>query len=130
MAHFARINKDNGWVHEVLVIEQDVIDSGLFGDPSSWIKASYNTRGGVHYDPDTGLPSGKPQVRKNFPGPGYTYDFQRDAFIPPKPYNSWVLNEDTCTWEPPTPQPERTETHHYYWNEETVSWVQVENTPS
>lgn len=93
MAHFALINAQ-GIVEQVIVAEQDVIDSGLFGNPSSWVQTSYNTHGGVHANGGTPL-------RKNYAGIGFTYDSVRDAFIPPKPYNTWVLDEETCLWNPP-----------------------------
>lgn len=113
MAHYARI--ENGIVMEVIVIERDVLETGLWGDPANWIQTSYNTHGGQH-------PEGRP-LRKNFAGRGYTYDAQRDAFIPPKPFNSWVLDEATCLWNAPTPMP--TDGKIYQWKEETASWVEV-----
>jgi hypothetical protein len=88
MAHFAQINETN-IVAQVIVADQEVINTGLFGDPASWIQTSYNTYGGMHK-------LGGTPLRKNFAGIGYTYDRERDAFIPPKPYNSWVMDEDTC----------------------------------
>lgn len=91
MAHYAKVG-DDGIVIEVIVAEQEFINSGLVGDPAKWIQTSYNTHGGQH-------PEGRP-LRKNFAGIGYTYDPQRDAFIPPKPVGDYVLNEDTCLWEP------------------------------
>lgn len=91
MAHYAKVG-DDGIVVEVIVAEQEFIDSGLVGDPAKWIQTSYNTHGGQH-------PEGRP-LRKNFAGIGYTYDPKRDAFIPPKPVGDYVLNEDTCLWEP------------------------------
>jgi hypothetical protein len=112
MAHFAKV--ENGIVTQVIVIEPDVLATGLWGDPADWIQTSYNTAGGTH-------PNGTP-LRKNFAGIGYTYDKDRDAFIPPKPYNSWLLNDDTCQWEPPTPMP--TDGKLYIWDEETTSWVE------
>ena len=110
MSHFAKVI--NNIVTEVLVIEQDVIDTGLFGDPSLWIQTSYNTHGGQH-------PAGTP-LRKNFAGIGYSYDSQRDAFIPPKPFPSWTLDEETCFWEAPEPKPECCVS---IWDEETLSWI-------
>lgn len=86
MSHFAKV--ENGIVTQVIVAEQDVIDSGLFG--AGWVQTSYNTLGGEH-------PEGRP-LRKNYAGVGYTYDEQRDAFIPPKLDESWTLNEETCLW--------------------------------
>lgn len=115
MAHFAQIDSNN-IVTQVLVIEQDVIDTGLFGEPSSFVQTSYNTHGGVH------LLGGTP-LRKNYAGIGYIYDSQRDAFYAPQPYNSWTLNEDTCIWEAPTPMP--TDGKLYRWDEDTTSWIEV-----
>jgi len=115
MSHFAQIDENN-IVTQVIVIEQDVVDTGLFGDPSSWIQTSYNTHGGVHSQGGTPL-------RKNYAGIGYTYDSTRDAFIPPKPFNSWVLNETSCLYEAPTPMPN--DGKIYTWDEATTSWVEV-----
>ncbi len=101
MSHFAQI--ENGIVQRVIVAEQTYIDR----QPGMWVQVSYNTRGGEH------ALGGKP-LRKNYPGPGWTYDEQRDAFIAPQPepvdgYGEWTLNEVTCLWEPPLgyvfPQP-------------------------
>jgi len=114
MAHYARVV--NGVVTQVLVIEQDVINTGAFGDPSEFVQTSYNTIGGVHT-------LGGTPLRKNFAGIGYSYDAGRDAFIAPKPYASWVLVEDTCQWEAPTPMP--TDGKLYTWNEATTSWDEV-----
>lgn len=89
-------------------------------------RTSYNTRGGVHYNPETNEPSADQSkaFRKNYAGLGYTYDAGRDAFIPPKPYNSWVLNETTCLWDAPVAMP--TDGKRYSWDEATTSWVEVE----
>jgi len=114
MSHFAQIDENN-IVTQVIVIEQDVVDTGLFGDPASWIQTSYNTSGGVHTQGGTPL-------RKNYAGIGYTYDSTRDAFIPPKPFNSWSLNEYTCLYEAPTPIPD--DGKIYNWDEDTLSWVE------
>lgn len=112
MAHFAKV--ENGIVTQVIVIEKEVLDTGMWGDPASWIQTSYNTHGGQH-------PDGNP-LRKNFAGVGYTYDAQRDAFIPPKPFESWLLDEGTCTWNPPVPMP--TDGKLYHWDEKTTSWIE------
>jgi hypothetical protein len=109
MSHFAKV--ENNIVTQVIVAEQDVIDLGLFG--TGWIQTSYNTRGGQH------ILGGTP-LRKNFAGVGFTYDTNKDAFIPPKPFNSWILNDDTCLWEAPVPYP--TDDKVYNWNEDTLSW--------
>jgi hypothetical protein len=119
MAHFAQVI--DGIVQQVIVAEQEFIDT--LPDPNNWMQTSYNTRGGVHYNPDTDEPSTDQSkaLRKNYAGIGYTYDPIRDAFIPEKPYGSWVLNEDTCCWEPPVPFPN--DGQMYDWDETTVSWV-------
>jgi hypothetical protein len=113
MSHFAQIDSNN-IVTQVLVIEQDVVDTGLFGEPSSFVQTSYNTHGGVHA-------LGGTPLRKNYAGIGYTYDIVRNAFIPPKPFSSWILNEDTCQWEAPVVYP--TDGNIYNWSEETLSWI-------
>ena len=115
MSHFAQIDGNN-IVTQVIVIEQDVVDTGLFGDPNSWIQTSYNTSGGVH------RLSGTP-LRKNYAGIGYTYDSTRDAFIPPKSFNSWILNETTCLWEAPTAMPD--DGKIYSWDEDTTAWIEI-----
>ena len=112
MGHFAKVN--NGFVQQVIVADQDYIDT--FPDASSWIQTSYNTHGGVHKNGGTPL-------RKNFAGIGYTYDAGRDAFIPPKPFASWTLNESTCLWDAPVAMP--TEGGPYKWDEAITSWVEV-----
>ena len=113
MAHYAKV--ENGIVTQVIVAEQDVIDSGMFG--TGWVQTSYNTRGGQH-------PEGRP-LRKNYAGIGYTYDVGRDAFIPERPFPSWSLDEQTCLWNPPTPMPTPVGNEHYHWDEATMSWVGV-----
>jgi hypothetical protein len=117
MSHFAKV--ENGIVTQVIVVEQEVLDTGAFGDPASWVQTSYNTRGGVHYGQD-GQPDGGIALRKNYAGIGYTYDADLDAFIPPKPYDSWTLDTETGLWNPPTPMPD--DGNIYVWNEDTVSW--------
>lgn len=91
-------------------------------------QTSYSTRGGVHYDQITGNPSEDQSkaFRKNFAGVGYRYDVDRDAFIPPKPYPSWTLDEDTCLWNAPVEYPSDTNGNVYGWNEENQSWDLLE----
>ena len=101
-------------VTQVIVAEQDFIDT-LEG---RWIQTSYNTREGKHQ-------AGGTPLRKNYAAVGYTYDSTRDAFIPPKPYDSWVLNEDTCTWYPPVDMP--IDDKKYRWVEETKTWQIAES---
>ena len=109
MAHFAKI--ENGIVTEVIVAEQEYIDS--LENPSQWIQTSYNTKGGQH------LLNGTP-LRKNYASIGYTYDSEKDAFIAPQPFSSWILNEETCVWESPIPYPDSNDA--YVWNEENQTW--------
>jgi hypothetical protein len=101
MSHFAKVL--NGKVVQVIVAEPEFFQTFVDSSPGTWIQTSYNGN-----------------IRKNYAGIGYTYDSQRDAFIPPQPYPSWSLVEDTCLWEPPTPMP--TEGGPYKWNEKTQSW--------
>lgn len=118
MAHFAEID-ENGVVLRVLVVDNAQENDGqnflanTLGLGGTWVKTSYNTSGGVHS-------SGGTPFRKNYAGIGYTYDSVRDAFIPPKPFASWTLNETSCLWEAPVAMP--TDGARYTWNEETTSW--------
>jgi len=118
MAHFAELNENNEVLRVIVVANPELIDENgdeqeslgvafctqLFG--GTWKQTSYNNN-----------------MRKNFAGIGFTYDVDRDAFIPPQPYSSWILNESTCQWGPPTPRP--ADTGMYVWNEETTSWDEV-----
>jgi hypothetical protein len=119
MAHYAHV--ENGIVTQVIVADQDFINSGAVGSPSSWVQTSYNTQGGTHRNGGTPL-------RKNYAGIGFVYDAGRDAFYAPQPYPSWHLDEATCYWNPPVAQPTNvmpTETEagtFYTWNESTTSW--------
>jgi len=120
MAHYAQI-ENNKVVQVLTTIDDDAMAQKwlfeTFG--GTWIKASYNTRGGIHYGPDN-KPDGKTQIRYNFPGIDYIYNLDADAFYAPfGPFPSWVLNKNTYAWEPPTPRPENVVSQ---WNEETVSW--------
>jgi hypothetical protein len=105
MSHFAKLDSNN-IVENVIVAEQDFINSGLVGDSFLWVQTSYNNN-----------------FRKNYAGIGFTYDSTRDAFIPPQPYPSWTLNEDTCQWEAPIAYP--TDGLMYSWDEDTTSWVEA-----
>lgn len=114
MAHFAKVT--DGKVTQVIVAEPEFFETFVDSSPGQWIQTSYNTHGGVHANGGTAL-------RKNYAGIGYSYDAQRDAFIPPKPFASWILNEQTCLWNPPTPMP--TDDKMYTWDEATTSWIEV-----
>ena len=128
MAHFAKLGKGN-IVENVVVVSNDIATTeqagmdflnNLYGSRDVWKQTSYNTSGGEHK-------LGGTPLRKNYAGVGYTYDQSRDAFIPPKPFNSWILNETTCLWEAPVAYPELTQEqmdnyNYYAWNEETKQW--------
>ena len=123
MGHFAKVS--NGKVTKVIVAEADFFNNFVDDSPGQWIQTSYNTRGGVHYQPNTNEPSEDQSkaLRKNYAGIGYTYDSAKDAFIPPKPFNSWTLNEDTGLWDSPVAYP--TDGKFYKWNEEILNWEEV-----
>ncbi len=118
MSHFAKI--DSGIVTQVIVAEQDYVDTM----DGQWVQTSYNTHGGIHYAPNSHEPDGGIALRKNYAGIGYTYDEDRDAFILPKPFDSWLLDEPTCTWEAPVPYPN--DDNAYVWNEQTQAWDLVD----
>ena len=118
MGHFAKVL--DGKVVQVIVAETEFMTNFVDTSPGTWLQASYNTRGGVHYAPNSNTPDGGVALRKNYPGHGWSYDEIRDAFIPPQPYASWTLNVDTCLWNPPTPYPG--DGNAYVWDESTLSW--------
>jgi hypothetical protein len=123
MSYFAKVV--DGIVINVIRADQDFMDNYIDTVPGAWIQTSYNTSAGVHIDPDTRQPDGGTPLRYNFAGIGFTYDSERDAFIPPKPFASWLLNQDTCLWGPPIPQPD--DDQYYTWNEETQTWDEVDD---
>jgi|TARA_R110002012_G_scaffold78610_2_gene200231 hypothetical protein len=123
MSHFAEINSDN-IVQRVLVIDQETLNTGAWGSPNNWIQTSYNTRGGVHYAPNSNTPDDGVPLRKNYAGVGYTYDETRDAFIAPKPYPSWTLVEESCQWQAPVAYPD--DGKRYSWDEDITNWKEVE----
>ena len=121
MAHFAKLGPGNiiltveSVSNDIATTEQAGVDflNNLYNTRDVWKQTSYNTKGGVHLNGGTPL-------RKNYAGIGYSYDQTRDAFIPPKPFNSWTLNETTCLWDSPVVYP--TDGKRYLWNEETKQW--------
>ena len=126
MAHFAKLNSEN-IVEKVLVVSNEVATNeqagvnflnNLLKTSDTWKQTSYNTVGGVHK-------LGGTPFRKNYAGVGYKYDESRDAFISPKPYNSWTLNETSCSWEAPTPYPN--DGNLYIWDEENLRWNLINN---
>lgn len=111
MAHFAKV--ENGVVTQVIVIDQETLNTGHWGDPALWVQTSYNTAGGQH-------PEGRP-LRKNYAGIGYLYD--GTGFYPPQPYPSWTKDDATYLWSAPTPMP--TDGKIYQWDEATATWKEV-----
>jgi hypothetical protein len=128
MAHYAFLDENNV-VTEVIVGK----DEGNFDWEAQYgsfrgqacKRTSYNTRGGVYYDPSTNEPSADQSkaFRKNYAGIGFTYDFGLDAFIPPKPYPSWSLDQNTCFWDAPVAYP--IDGKKYQWDEATTSWIEI-----
>jgi hypothetical protein len=116
MAHYAKVQ--NGLVTQVIVAEAEFFETFVDTSPGEWIQTSYNTAGGQH-------PEGRP-LRKNYAGIGYTYNRELDAFISPKPYASWILDEETCQWNAPVARPD--DDRYYIWNEDTISWQESELT--
>lgn len=116
MAHFAQLDENNIVVQVIVGVDEPHDGEAIYAQTTGtiWKKTSYNTVGGVHS-------LGGTPFRKNYAGIGFTYDAQRDAFIAPKPYPSWILNEQTCQWESPIPMP--TDDKKYVWDEPTTSWV-------
>ena len=120
MGHYAKVI--DGKVTRVIVAKADFFETFVDDTPGDWIKTSYNTRGGIHYEPNSDTPSADQSkaLRKNYAGEGYTYDQERDAFIAPQPYESWTLNEETCLWDSPVPYP--TDGQYYVWDESNQQW--------
>jgi hypothetical protein len=114
MAHFAKVV--DGLVTQVIVAEPEFFQTFVDSSPGEWIQTSYNTYGGEHK-------LGGTPLRKNYAGLGYTYDREKDAFIPPKPFASWLLNEDTCLWNAPVAMPN--DGKMYTWDESTTNWVEL-----
>ena len=124
MAHFAKI--EDGVVTKVIVADQDVVDTY----EGTWIQTSYNTRGNVHYEPNSDTPDEGEALRGNYAGIGYTYDSTNDVFYGPKPYSSWVLGTNSWLWNPPITRPSDSGEVLYKWNEDlyqsdnTKGWVE------
>lgn len=119
MAHFAQLDENNVVTQVIVVANEELLLDGvenetkgvifcksLFGEDTKWVQTSYNAT-----------------IRKNYAGIGFTYDQDLDAFIAPKPFDSWVLDEETAQWEAPTPYP--TDGKHYYWSEDDLTWLEV-----
>ena len=130
MAHFAQINSNN-IVTNVIVIDDSWIDNGqqlinsVLGLPGTWLQTSYNTRGGIHYAPNSNNPDGGIQIRYNYAGINYNYDPESDAFYCPQPFPSWSLNKSTYIWQAPIPYP--TDGKNYYLDETNQTWILYSN---
>jgi hypothetical protein len=129
MAHFAKLDENNVVVFVTVGRQEDDGKEAELTERTGDVykQTSYNTRRGVHYNPETGEPSADQSkaLRFNYAGIGFTYDPERDAFIPPKPFESWVLDEATCLWVAPIPYPE--DGGVYSWDESEGDWVEVVN---
>lgn len=123
MAHYAKVL--NGIVTKVIVAEEDFFNEFVDDSPGKWIQTSYNTRGGVHYKPNSNIPSDDQSkaLRKNYAGIDWIYDEGKDAFYPPQPYSSWIIDESTGWWKAPTPIPD--DDNKYEWDETSKSWNKI-----
>jgi len=123
VAHFAKVV--DGKVTQVIVAEPEFFQTFVDSSPGQWLQTSYNTRGGVHYQADSNTPSADQSkaLRKNYAGVGYSYDAAKDAFIPPQPFPSWTLDNQTCLWNAPVAMP--TDGKPYTWDEATTSWKEL-----
>ena len=126
MAHFAKIDTSGIVVFVTVGRDEDNELELCARTGDIYRQTSYNTRGGIHYKPNSHDPSEDQSqaFRKNYAGKGYTYDQTRDAFIPPKPFPSWLLDEDTCNWDAPVPYPD--DGKGYSWDEPTTSWIEMD----
>jgi hypothetical protein len=118
MTHYAKVL--NGVVINVIVAEAEFFNTFVDSSPGTWIQTSYNTRGGVHYAPNSNTPDGGVALRGNYAGIGFTYDATHDVFYPPQPFPSWTIAAPAWTWTPPKPMP--TTDDPYFWNEATLAW--------
>ena len=120
MGHFAKVVDSK--VVSVIVAEPEFFDTFVDSSPGTWLQTSYNTRGGVHYAPDSDTPDGGVALRGNYAGIGYTYDQVNDVFYAPQPYPSWTISAPTWQWQAPVPYPSTG--GPYTWDEATQSWVE------
>jgi len=123
MSHYAQLDENNVVVFVIHAKSNDKEDEFTESTGDVWKQTSYNTYGGVHYTDGEPSEDQTKALRYNYAGINFTYDPDRDAFIPPKPFDSWVINESTCLWEPPVEYPKDGE--QYVWDEEAGDWVEV-----
>ena len=128
MSHYAKVL--NGTVIQVIVANPDFFDTFIDTSPGTWLQTSYNTRGGIHYAPNSDIPDNEPPLRGNYAGIGYLHDQINDVFYAPRPIDmdgnpckSWTISEPTWTWTPPSPYP--IDGVMYGWNESTKAWALV-----
>lgn len=121
MAHYAKVV--DGTVVQVIVAEEEFFNTFVDDSPGEWIQTSYNTVGGKHYNPETGLEDDATPLRKNFAGVGFKYDADNDAFHPPQPFDSWTLNTTSYLWEAPVAYPN--DGKRYEWDEAAGNWVEL-----
>ena len=127
MAHYAKVKQ--GKVVKVIVAEASFFDNFIDDSPGKWIQTSYNTRGGVHYEPNSNTPSADQSkaLRGNYSGIGYIYDSTHDAFYAPQPFNSWELDTGSFLWEAPVDYPTGdatgSYTGSYQWDEGSTNWI-------
>jgi len=121
VSHFAKVT--DGKVTQVIVADKEFFDTYVDSTPGEWIQTSYNTRGGVHYAPNSNTPDGGIALRGNYAGIGYTYDRANDVFYPPQPYPSWTISAPNWTWTPPVAYP--TDGQKYTWDESIKNWVVI-----
>jgi hypothetical protein len=129
MGHYAKVV--NSQVTDVIVATADFFTTFVDSSPGTWIKTSYNTRGGIHYEPNVNPPVPSPDqskaLRANYAGIGYTYNSVNDVFYAPQPYPSWTISAPTWLWQAPVPYP--ADGKSYYWDEATLSWVLIDPQP-
>jgi hypothetical protein len=118
MSHFAKVLEDR--VVTVIRAEPEFFETFIDTGPGNWLQVSYNSRGNVHYLPNSNIPSGLPALRGNFPSIGWIYNQENDVFYPPQKYASWTIDPVTCLWKSPIPQPD--DTGNWIWNESTQTW--------
>ena len=122
MGHFAKVL--NGIVQNVIVAEPEFFNTFVDSSPGEWVQTSYNTRGNIHYAPNSNIPDGGIALRGNYAGIGYIYDIENDVFYSPKPYNSWKISQLNWLWEPPITYPD--DGREYMWDEVNIAWKIIE----
>ena len=121
VSHFAKVT--NGKVTQIIVAEKEFFDTYVDSTPGEWIQTSYNTRGGIHYAPNSDTPDGGVALRGNYAGIGYIYDSVNDVFYAPQPFSSWIISAPDWTWKAPVAMP--TDGQKYTWDESIKNWVVV-----